>query len=90
MASILAGAALARGALRVGDVPPDKLGRTASGDPVRLSEYRGKIVIISFWASWCTPCRKGVPVLAAIQKKSDPREDVVFAVNWRESAETFS
>jgi thiol-disulfide isomerase/thioredoxin len=89
MASILAGAALARGALKVGDVPPDKLGKTASGDPVRLSEYRGKIVIISFWASWCTPCRKELPVLAAIQKKATREKIVVFAVNWRESAERF-
>jgi thiol-disulfide isomerase/thioredoxin len=61
----------------------------SSGDPVHLSEYRGKIVIISFWASWCTPCRKELPVLAAIQKKATREKIVVFAVNWRESAERF-
>jgi thiol-disulfide isomerase/thioredoxin len=44
-----------------------------------------EVLADSFWASWCTPCRKELPVLAAIQKKATREKIVVFAVNWRES-----
>src|SRR5579859_4935877 len=67
--ALLAFPAYAKHPLQVGDVPPESLGRASSGGGnVRLSDYRGKIVIISFWASWCSPCRKELPVLASIQK----------------------
>jgi thiol-disulfide isomerase/thioredoxin len=56
---------------------------------VKLSDYRGKIVIISFWASWCPPCRKELPVLAAIQKHGTRDKIVVFAVNWKESGDRY-
>jgi thiol-disulfide isomerase/thioredoxin len=75
--------------LQVGDMPPDHLGRASTGGKVELSDYRGKIVIVSFWASWCSPCRKELPVLAAIQKKATRDKIVVFAVNWRESRDQY-
>jgi thiol-disulfide isomerase/thioredoxin len=75
--------------LQVGDVPPDYLGRASTSGKVKLSDYRGKIVIISFWASWCPPCRKELPVLAAIQKNATRDKIVVFAVNWMESADRY-
>ncbi|MBS0418298.1 MAG: TlpA family protein disulfide reductase [Proteobacteria bacterium] len=75
---------------KVGDAPPvDELGKDASGNRIHLSDYRGKIVIISFWASWCGPCRKELPVLAAIQKSGTRDKIAVFAVNWRESRDRF-
>ena len=70
--------------LRVGDEPPPKLARYA-----KLSDYHGKIVIVSFWASWCPPCRKELGVLAAIQKQATRDRVVVFSVNWQESGERF-
>lgn len=74
----------------VGDAPPvDELGKDTSGNRIHLSDYRGKIVIISFWASWCGPCRKELPVLAAIQKSGTRDKIAVFAVNWRESRDRF-
>jgi len=39
------------------------------GKKISLDEYRGKIVIIDFWATWCPPCRKGIPDLINIQKE---------------------
>lgn len=70
--------------LKVGDLPPQKLTWQ-----VNLSDYRGKIVIISFWASWCPPCRKELPILAAIQKQATRDKLVVFAFNWREDEDRF-
>jgi thiol-disulfide isomerase/thioredoxin len=75
--------------LQVGDVPPETLGRASTGGKVKLSDYHGKIVIISFWASWCPPCRKEMPVLAAIQKNATRDKIVVFAVNWKESDDRY-
>jgi len=90
MYSLVAPAALhAREKLRVGDMPPDSLGQDAGGNRVRLGEQRGKIVIISFWASWCAPCRKEMSILATMQKNATRDKVVIFAVNWRESRERF-
>jgi thiol-disulfide isomerase/thioredoxin len=75
--------------LQVGDVPPETLGKASTGGRVNLNDYRDKIVIISFWASWCAPCRKELPVLAAIQKKATRDKIAVFAVNWKESDDRY-
>jgi thiol-disulfide isomerase/thioredoxin len=82
---LIAGSAGARDTLKVGDLPPDGLLRDASGQHVKLGDYRGKVVIISFWASWCTPCRKELPILGGIQKQA--MNDVkVFSINYKESS----
>jgi thiol-disulfide isomerase/thioredoxin len=85
----LAATAAHSGALKVGDSVPDDLGRDAAGNRIHLSDYRGKLVIVTFWASWCGPCRKELPVLAAIQKNGTRDKIAIFAVNWQESAEQF-
>ena len=87
--AVLAFPAYAKKPVQVGDVPPENLGRASTGGKVKLGDYRGKIVIISFWASWCPPCRKELPVLVAIQKNATRDKIVVFAVNWKESDDRY-
>jgi cytochrome c biogenesis protein CcmG/thiol:disulfide interchange protein DsbE len=43
--------------------------KTLDGKEVKLSDYRGKIVIVDFWATWCPPCRKGIPDLISLQEE---------------------
>ncbi len=42
---------------------------STNGKKINLSDYKGKIVVLDFWATWCGPCRRGVPDLVDIQKE---------------------
>jgi thiol-disulfide isomerase/thioredoxin len=77
------------GTLKVGDDPPDVFGKSSTGDAIHLRDYRGRIVIISFWATWCGPCRKELPMLMALQEKAAREKVVVLSVNWRQDYEVF-
>ena len=48
---------------------PDFTLTSTNGKKINLSDYKGKIVILDFWATWCGPCRRGVPDLVDIQKE---------------------
>jgi thiol-disulfide isomerase/thioredoxin len=69
---------------RPGDVPPADLGRTLDGTPVNLADRRGKVVVLTFWASWCGPCRKELPVLGRLQQAVGREHLEVIAVNVKE------
>nr|CAA6829042.1 MAG: Unknown protein [uncultured Thiotrichaceae bacterium] len=55
-----------------------------SGAIHSLKNYRGKIVLLNFWASWCPPCVKEVPSLGRLQKQFDPEDFVVLSVDMGE------
>jgi thiol-disulfide isomerase/thioredoxin len=54
---------------------------SVAADTLDLSQYRGKIVLVDFWASWCTPCRRSFPWLNEMQAKYADRGLVVVGVN---------
>jgi len=65
-----------------GDAAPNELGKTYNGDKVLLSDHAGKVVIVSFWATWCTYCLKELPILEGIQKVAGKAHNLqVIAVN---------
>jgi peroxiredoxin len=68
----------------VGQPAPDFALRTVEGDTVQLSDFRGKTVVLNFWASWCTPCRREMPEFEAMYRERLGAEDfVVLAVDYR-------
>jgi thiol-disulfide isomerase/thioredoxin len=76
--------ATARTGPQPGDKAPDFLGLDRAGRPVKLSDHRGKLVAISFWAGWCGPCRRELPMLSTLQKSVGRDRLQVIAVNLNE------
>jgi thiol-disulfide isomerase/thioredoxin len=64
-----------------GDIPPPEIGHDQSGDAVLLTNYAGKAVIVTFWATWCPYCLKELPILENVQNKAGKDQIAVIAVN---------
>ena len=60
---------------------PDFVLDSNTGKPIKLSGYKGKVVMINFWATWCGPCRQEMPLLEDIYKKYKPMGFTLVGVN---------
>ena len=52
-----------------------------AGKDVRLSQYQGQVVLLNFWATWCVPCKREIPSLAALYRDYKERGFVVLGVS---------
>ena len=60
--------------------------KSRSGKNIKLSEFRGQVVLLNFWASWCGPCRQEMPLLEKIYKKYKPLGFTILGVNVEENS----
>lgn len=58
-----------------------------NGHSLQLSDYRGKVVLLDFWATWCTPCREEIPHLVELQKKYRDQGLQIIGVSMDDSPE---
>ncbi len=65
----------------VGDDAPEFNLTSDAGKPIQLSDFRGKFVILNFWASWCAPCVEEMPSLERFAEQFSPKGVVVLGVS---------
>ena len=67
-----------------GGPPPALALKDLEGGAHRLSDYRGKVILVNFWATWCGPCRDEMPSIQELKDKLAGKPFVVLAVNLDE------
>ncbi|MBL0387639.1 redoxin domain-containing protein [Tumebacillus sp. ITR2] len=71
--------------LEVGQAAPDFQLETLDGHKVQLSDYKGKVVLLNFWASWCEPCRQEMPDIEKAYETYKDQGLVVLGANLQEN-----
>ena len=65
---------------------PDFTLKSSTGKNIKLSELRGQVVMINFWASWCGPCRQEMPLLDQLYQRYQPMGFTLLGVNVEEDS----
>ncbi len=84
------GASAGTESILVGKAAPDFELEMMGGERFRLSEHKGKIVVLDFWATWCSHCLQSMPELVRLHAESAGRDVEVIAVNLEESRDAIS
>lgn len=71
--------------LKKGNLAPDFTLTTSDGKTVKLSDFRGKKVILNFWATWCPPCRQEIPDMIKYYEANKDKNVVILGVNLTDS-----
>jgi peroxiredoxin len=66
---------------------PDFTLKSRSGENLKLSEFRGDVVLINFWASWCGPCRQEMPLLDQLYQRYNPIGFTILGINVEENSD---
>ncbi len=69
------------------DLAPDFSLKTPEGKAVNLSAYKGKVVLVNFWATWCPYCVKEMPALNALYGKAGGKNFEIISINIQENPE---
>jgi cytochrome c biogenesis protein CcmG/thiol:disulfide interchange protein DsbE len=69
-----------------GNVAPDFTVTDIDGRKLALSNYKGKVVLLDFWATWCTPCREEIPHFVEMQNKYAPQGFQVVGISMDDDA----
>lgn len=75
-------------ALKAGTPAPDFNVKDLSDKNVTLADYKGKVVLINFWATWCDPCRQEIPWLIEMQNKYGPKGFTVLGLAMDEEGKS--
>jgi len=70
-----------RGVIQVGDEAPNFTLRDLTGNAMSLSQLRGKVVLLNFWATWCGPCRVEMPAMEQLYRTLPRKEFEILAVS---------
>ena len=95
--SILLGLALVTGAAQARELKPYQGGATPplalkdiAGNLHKLEDYRGRVILVNFWASWCPPCRAEMPSMQRLKEKLAGKPFTILAVDMGETPDVVS